>query len=161
MQLNFIGSVLFVDDINVSKNFYQNVLGQEIEMDHGPCVAFKKGLSIWERTHVEQIINNGQPLPEGRFGRQNLEIYFETFDLDRDLKALLEANLTFVHDVETAPWGQRAVRIEDPDGHYIEIGEHLGVVINRFRGEGMNDEAVADRMAIPLEAVRFLGAMNG
>jgi len=41
---------LFVRDINISKNFYINILQQQIDLDFGKNVVFKAGFAIWE-TH--------------------------------------------------------------------------------------------------------------
>ena len=53
-------------------------------------------------------------------------------------------------------WGQRAVRLYDPDGHIIEVGESLEKVAKRFRDSGLNEECVARRMDISLEYAREL-----
>ena len=53
-------------------------------------------------------------------------------------------------------WGQRAVRLYDPDGHIIEVGESLSKVAKRFRDSGLHEEGVARRMDISLEYAREL-----
>ena len=61
---------------------------------------------------------------------------------------------TYVHPVLEQPWGQRAVRFYDPDGHIIEVGENLKAVCRRFLDGGMTEEQVARRMDVPLKFVR-------
>ena len=53
-------------------------------------------------------------------------------------------------------WGQRVVRIYDPDGHVIEIGESMDFVAKRFFGSGMTVEDVAKKTQMPLEYVRYI-----
>ncbi len=53
-------------------------------------------------------------------------------------------------------WGQRAVRLYDPDRHVIEVAEPLTAVARRFRNAGLTEEGIAKRMDVPLEMVRRL-----
>jgi len=51
------------------------------------------------------------------------------------------------------PWGQRGVRVYDPDGHIVEVGEPMWVVVQRFLAQGMSAAAVAERTSMPLAVV--------
>lgn len=50
-------------------------------------------------------------------------------------------------------WGQRVVRLYDPDRHIIEVGENMKSVCRRFRDQGMTPEQIAARMEVPLKFV--------
>jgi catechol 2,3-dioxygenase-like lactoylglutathione lyase family enzyme len=51
-------------------------------------------------------------------------LYFETDDIEAFLEKLnTYENIRYVHKIKKHSWGQRAVRIYDPDGHIIEVGE--------------------------------------
>jgi lactoylglutathione lyase len=39
-------------------------------------------------------------------------------------------------------WGQRVVRIYDPDKHIIEIGENIKAVCKRFLDRGITPEQI-------------------
>jgi hypothetical protein len=45
-------------------------------------------------------------------------------------------------------------RVYDPDGHIVEIGEPMPVVIHRFLAQGMSAEEAAERTSMPLEIVQ-------
>jgi hypothetical protein len=47
------------------------------------------------------------------------------------------------------PWGQRAVRLRDPDGHIIEVGEDMDMVVLRFLKSGLTAAETASRMDVP------------
>jgi len=49
-------SVFFVEDIQKSKHFYSEVLGQKIVADFGRNVGFEGGLSIWEKDYALNVI---------------------------------------------------------------------------------------------------------
>jgi catechol 2,3-dioxygenase-like lactoylglutathione lyase family enzyme len=48
MKPRFHSIVLFVKDIDRSKKFYTEVLGQEIDYDFGNNVALKNGITLWK-----------------------------------------------------------------------------------------------------------------
>ena len=48
MEIKFHSSVIFTEDFEKMKSFYQNILQQQIEFDFGNCIGFKNGLTIWE-----------------------------------------------------------------------------------------------------------------
>ena len=56
------------------------------------------------------------------------------------------------------PLGQRAFRVHDPDGHIVELGEPMPVVIHRLLGQGMTPAAVAKQTGMPLAIVEQVAA---
>ena len=67
---------------------------------------------------------------------------------------MLQRILIWVHELKEYPWGQRDIRVYDPDKHIVEIAEDMGVVIKRFLKEGMSLEEVASRTMYPVEFVK-------
>ena len=61
--------------------------------------------------------------------------------------------MEYVHPIKEHSWGQRVVRIHDPDKHIIEIGENMKAVCKRFLDSGMTPEAVAKRMDVPIKFI--------
>jgi catechol 2,3-dioxygenase-like lactoylglutathione lyase family enzyme len=153
MNVTYQSSVIFVQDIAASRHFYEELLGQEVEMDFGPNVGFGGGFALWQVDHAFQMIYERAPYAAQRLGRQNYELYFETGDLEAASIRLSGAGVEFVHPLREQPWGQRAFRIYDPDGHIVELGEPMPAVIARLLGEGLSAGAVAERTGMPLEIV--------
>ena len=48
-------------------------------------------------------------------------------------------------------WGQRVIRFYDLDGHIIEVGEDMKMVIKRFLDSGMTMEEVSVKMDASIE----------
>jgi catechol 2,3-dioxygenase-like lactoylglutathione lyase family enzyme len=157
MSVKFESAVIFVRDVEASRGFYEGLLGQEVMMDHGPNVAFRGGFAIWEIEHASQIVFGQPPEGEGRLGHDNLELYFVTDDLDTAWTQLSNAGVEVVHPLREQPWGQRVLRVYDPDGHVVELGEPIPVFVRRFLDQGMSVEAVAERTSLPVEVVREIG----
>jgi catechol 2,3-dioxygenase-like lactoylglutathione lyase family enzyme len=161
MSIKFQSSVIFVKDIGASRHFYQDLLGQEVLMDHGPNVGFVGGFAIWQVDHAYQIMFERPPGEAGQLGRENCELYFEADDMDAVWARLSEAGLQLVHPLREQPWGQRVFRLYDPDGHIVELGEPMPVVILRFLGQGMSVKEVAGRMSMPVEVVQQIAQGAG
>jgi catechol 2,3-dioxygenase-like lactoylglutathione lyase family enzyme len=154
MSIKYQSSVIFVKDIKASRQFYEELLDQQVEMDFGPNVGFVGGFAIWQVEHAYQTIFDHTPEDDRPLGRENLELYFESEDLDAVSAKLSEAGVQFVHPTREQPWGQRVFRVYDPDGHIVEIGEPIPVFIQRFLGQGMSVEEAAERTSMPAEVVR-------
>ena len=63
-------------------------------------------------------------------------------------------SVELVHAPLEHRWGQRVVRLYDPDRHVIEVGEAISDVCRRFRDSGLDEEGIARRMDVPVEYVR-------
>jgi catechol 2,3-dioxygenase-like lactoylglutathione lyase family enzyme len=156
MSIEFQSSVIFVRDIEASRHFYEYLLHQTVLMDHGPNVGFVGGFAIWQMDHAHQTIFERPSSEMDQLGCANCELYFETDDLDAIQGRLSGAGVPFVHPLREQPWGQRVFRVYDPDGHIVELGEPMPVVVMRFLSQGMPVEEVAERTSMPLDIVRQL-----
>lgn len=148
--MKYQGCLLAVKDIAASKHFYEELLHQNIVMDIGAHVAFE-GFSL-QQGYAELI---GAPPDSVREQPHNFQIYFEVGDLDPVYAELKDiSGLQWVHEIREYPWGQRNIRLYDPDSHIVEIAEDMGKVIKRFLGRGMSVEEVAGRTMFPVEYVK-------
>ena len=66
--------------------------------------------------------------------------------------------MTFIHNIEQQPWGQRVLRFYDPDRHIIEIGEPMSAFVRRFLLEGLTAEEAAELTSVPLADVQRIQA---
>lgn len=148
--MKYQGCLLAVKDIAASKHFYEKVLHQNVLMDIGTHVAFE-GFSL-QQGYAELIgvAENNMKEPSSNF-----QLYFEVENLDEVYSQIKTvSNLQWVHEVKEYPWGQRDIRIYDPDNHIVEIAEDMSVVIKRFLNQGLTPEEVSKRTMYPLEVVK-------
>ena len=89
---------------------------------------------------------------EARDGMEALAL-IEEQDFDNFIDKLKDLDVEFVHPFIEHSWGQRVVRLYDPDRHIIEIGEDMKVVCRRFLDSGMTPEEVAKRMDAPMKFI--------
>ena len=153
MEVRYVCPLITVKDIEKSKEFYENVLKQEIELDLGENVAFKGGFAIHDMKHFQNL--TGKPLPIGS-SKDFMELYFELNEIE-ELESKLESlNTEFVHKIREQPWGQRVMRFYDPDNYIIEVGEPLEFVVKRFAAQGFSLEEISEKSSMPVEFVQMV-----
>ncbi|SHJ32963.1 VOC family protein [Parasporobacterium paucivorans] len=151
-------NILFVvEDIEKSKMFYRNFFGLEVVTDFGENVILTEGLVLQEKTLWEKFTKRNV-----RAGGNDAELYFEENDIDGFLEKLEKSNspIEYMNKCIEHDWGQRVIRIYDPDKHIIEIGESMEYVARRFLKSGMAVEQVAERTQLPLSQVEIIAQGN-
>ena len=145
--------VISVANINAARRFYQDLFGLEVYQDYGKNIAFTCGLALQQdfdwlvNLTKEKIIKKSN----------NAEIVFEEQDFDGFLNKLKAySNIEYLGEGIEHSWGQRVIRFYDPDGHVIEVGEDMKMVIQRFLNAGMTMEEVSVKMDASLEDLEKL-----
>lgn len=142
-------TMLIVTDIDKSVEFYKKVFGFHVIMDFGANKTLTGGLVLQTLDTWQEFIGTEAV----SFGGNSFEIYFEEDDFDKFAEKLKACNVEYVHPIKEHSWGQRVVRIYDPDKHIIEIGENIKTVCKRFLKSGMTPEEVSKRMDVPIKFV--------
>ncbi len=155
MEIKYICPLITVQDIGKSRKFYEEVLNQELEIDHGANITFKGGLAIHDVEHFQGLLGKSSPINIP--GEKNfMELYFESEDLDGLQEKLKLIDAKFVHKITEQPWGQRVMRFYDPDGYIIEVGEPLEFVVRRFASQGLSIEEISQKSSMPIEFVQMV-----
>lgn len=112
--------LIVVEDMELSKRFYREVMGLHVIMDGGDNVMLSEGLvlqekKVWENYIGRSVSGNGY----------ETELYFVENNLDQFLEKIDASDIKIecVGEVKTNFCGRRTVHILDPDKHLIEIGE--------------------------------------
>ena len=142
-----------VSDIQRSRDFYENLLGQKVLLDHGRAVDYKGGFAIIQADYAFEVIHSRRCTSKDKLGSIHSELYFDTSDLEEVFKKVKNAGVKLVHPIVEQPWGQRVFRFLDPDGYMVEIGEPMDVVISRLLEKGMTTDEVAKYTSMPIETV--------
>lgn len=150
-MLKFKCPLLAVTDMEKAITFYEEVIGDRVVMSFGENVQFSGGFALQEMKSWKAMIHTDKV----RRKSNDAELYFEEPDFDKFLEYLKEfPEIQYVHGVEEAPWGQRIVRLYDPDYHIIEVGEPMDAVIKRLFESGMTVEQVSEKSQYPIEYVK-------
>ena len=151
MYVKYQMPLIAVSDVGRSKRFYCGLFDQRVVLDFGENVTFSGGFAIQEKfawlTGLAEDSVRSRP--------NNMELYFETDDLDAFMQRLGEwpDPVELLHPPHKYGWQQCTVRFYDPDGHIIEVGEAMEVVIRRCLAEGHTAEETAALTQHPLEFV--------
>jgi uncharacterized glyoxalase superfamily protein PhnB len=152
-MLKYNGSLFVVDEIAPSRRFYEELLGQTVRFDFGENVTFEGGFSIHQRAHFQRLLGDEDRFHIGKRAH-NVELFFETDELEVIDARLREAGVEYLHPVQTQPWEQCVLRVYDPGGHIIEIGEKMESTVLRLDREGMSQEQIIKRTGMPIEFVK-------
>ena len=146
--MKYICTVISVSDIEAAKKFYKDLFGLKIYQDYGKNIAFTCGLALQQ--DFDWLVN----LPKEKVLKKsnNVEIAFEESNFDEFLIRLKQyENIEYLDEVMEHTWGQRVIRFYDLDGHIIEVGESMKIVIQRFLSTGMTMEEISSKMDASIE----------
>jgi catechol 2,3-dioxygenase-like lactoylglutathione lyase family enzyme len=151
-HMNFVSPLIVVEDLKISKSFYEDIMGMKMTLDLGDNLSFGGKLAI-QRNYTGLV---GVPEMMLTHKPNDHELYFEEENFDAFEELLMKHDeIDYLHKAKEYPWGQRVVRFYDPDGHIIEVGESMESVFRRFHSQGMNVKEVAERTMHPLEFVQM------
>jgi len=149
--MKFTCPLIVVKDITISRNFYENILGQRVKYDFGEDIQFEGDFSIHLERHFQGLLGEGYQILKKA---HNFELYFETEELDSIIQKLKANEVEVIHDVKEQPWGQRVARVYDPDYHIIEIGESIDSVILRYHRAGFLPKDIHKKTSMPMEVIK-------
>lgn len=147
MDIEFDSSVLFCSDVKLQRDFYENFLGQEVELDMDTCIVFKNNFTLWQLTE-DYPISKELGYTYEHIGNRNLEMCFKTDNFEDAIEKVLMSDLRILHNVEEERWGQYTIRFYDPEGNLVEIGESIPCFIRRMKSEGLNTQQIAEKTGL-------------
>ena len=152
MTLEFIGSVIAVENLEVSRKFYEELLERKVKLDLGECLQFDNGLTLLLKTAMTYLfgVRNREIMKKSN----NLLLYFET-DNFPDFAIALEKHheVDYLQDISELPWGQKSVSFYDPDQHAVTVSESMRSVCRRLAGQGLTPERIAEKTEHPLAMI--------
>lgn len=151
--MQYQGCLLVVKNAQQSKTFYQDLFGCTVNFELEDYVVFEGNLMLQQEDTWLGFIK--RPASDLAYKHHTTEIYFGVDDLDGFMKRLIENYRDqIVNPVTEYEWGQRSMRFYDPDGHLIEVGENMDVVVKRYLNSGMTIEEASERSMFPVDFVR-------
>ena len=111
-------TLLVVDDLKISKNFYENILGLEISEELETAIKFKLG------DHIILMFEGGHHAVEYDHGiNANSTLIFNTQNLDSEIEKLKLQGVEFVHTTPNENKCGRYFAFKDPSGIVHELME--------------------------------------
>ena len=147
--MKYVCPLLAVEDMERSRTFYQEVMAQTVRYDYGENVTFHGDFAIHLAAHYRRLLDGHDIC----YRNHSFELYFEFDDVDAFYQQVKE-QVDVVHPPREQPWRQKVMRLYDPDGHVLEVGESLEHTAWRLLQEGLTEARVAEILTMPVEFVR-------
>ena len=118
--------VLFAEDLDRSKAFYQDVFGLPVQVEdaNSAMFRFRNTMVVVLKTDAAHELIGPAPVASPAAGsRFQLSIFVD--DLDAVCAELAKKGVSLINGPIDRPWGVRTVTFADPGGHIWEIAQDL------------------------------------
>lgn len=121
--------VLASEDVGALAFFYQALTGWSRVVD-GPTyveLASPAGVHIGLAEALSYARSVGaEALAVRSPGPSGAEVYFQTDDVDRDVRTAVRAGGRLLSAAADRPWGERVAYVQDPAGNVCALGHRAG-----------------------------------
>ena len=121
---------IFVSDLKEMVQFYNKIIGIDIEWDgKGPYAEFKHDgirFAMYERDRLPKLLGQIPSYPKGINGTFELAMNVgEPENVDKFFNRFVAAGAKPIYEPRNEPWKMRSSMIADPEGNLIEIGSEF------------------------------------
>lgn len=143
------GYMLITKNIACSTRFYETVLGAKVYLDIGSHVIFEEGFSLLQEKQWRHLA--GLETASLTYMPHTGQLVFEVDNIVEftSRQSFINGVKDIVHPLKEMPWGRRAIRFYDLDGHIIEVGESMKIVVKRFLSQGYSIAQAAQKSEFP------------
>lgn len=128
-QIQFIETILFVKDQDVSTDFYTRLFRKEPELNVPGMTEFLLAenckLGLMPNQGIAKILLDKTPHPSLGYGIPRCELYFYVEDIELEYQHALKIGAIPISHIEDRDWGDRVCYFSDLDGHIIAFAEKL------------------------------------
>lgn len=110
---------LLVEDLKVSRDFYEQKLGLIMNSTDTGFIDYRLGetpLALFEKKHATVMFQNKHMKPSG-----GAVIALQVDDVAKTCQELIAKGVKIFEGPKTTSWGQTVAYLHDPDGHIIEL----------------------------------------
>lgn len=101
---------------NLAAQFYRDILGLELQMDHGWIRTFASDATMNVQVSIAAEGGSGTPVPD---------LSIEVDDINAALARMRAAGIAIEYGPINEPWGVRRFYVRDPFGKLINILAHV------------------------------------
>lgn len=141
--MKFKGPMLVVKDIERAKRFYTEVIGVRVIADFGENATLTGGLALQTESSWSTFTDCTSDFFS--YHGNDAEMYFEEEDFDGFLEKIAALEVERVGEDLEMPWGQKVIRLYDPDKHIVEIGEDMKVMMKRLHATGLSIQQLSEK----------------
>jgi catechol 2,3-dioxygenase-like lactoylglutathione lyase family enzyme len=115
---------LFTEDLDASKQFYQNVFGLSLVFEDPNSAVFKIGdtlINVLKFTAAGELVQPAKVASHDSGSRLVFTVHVD--DVDALCAELVSRGVTLINGPMDRPWGVRTASFSDPGGHIWEIAK--------------------------------------
>lgn len=116
MNVTRIVANIHTPDVPAAQQFYRDVLGLELLMDHGWIATYGSGEEMSVQVRIASQGGSGTPTPG---------LSIEVDDLEAALERVRLAGCPIEYGPVEEPWGVRRFYVRDPFGTLVNILVHI------------------------------------
>lgn len=117
---------LFVEDLERSKLFYQNVFGLSVVYEDKNSAVFNfnnMSINLLKTSAAHDLINPGTVA--GQESGSQFQFTIHVNDVDKVCTELTASGVELLNGPINRPWGVRTASFADPGGHIWEVAQQL------------------------------------
>lgn len=115
MKVRRIVANIETQDVARAKQFYQDVLGLDVVMDHGWIATYGSGRQMSVQISFAVQGGSDTPVPD---------LSIEVDDVDAAFEAMKRTGFAIEYGPADEPWGVRRFFVRDPFGKLVNILSH-------------------------------------
>ena len=121
--MQFKYTILYVEDVPKSLDFYQRAFSLQLKMLHAgnDYGELQTGSTTLSFSSLRLIRESGKNAAVADNELPCFEIAFETEDVAAAVDVALQAGANLIQHTELMPWGQKVAYVADLDGNLVEI----------------------------------------
>jgi len=116
--------ILFVEDLEATKGFYQEVFGLPVAFEDADSAVFNFGntiINLLKAAAARELIEPA--VVASREAGSRIQFTIEVDDVDQMCAELANRGVEFLNGPMDRPWGVRTASFSDPGGHIWEIAK--------------------------------------
>ena len=126
-HIQFIHTILYVDDQQLSTEFYVKLFRQNPELNVPGMTEFRLAenfkLGLMPNNGIVKILADKTPHPDKGNGIPRCELYLYVENIEWEYTNAITAGAQLISKIESRDWGDKACYFADPDGHIITFAE--------------------------------------
>lgn len=104
----------YVNDVVVSRDFYENILGLRFKFQDNQWIEFDVGGTSF--AILQRLPSQGPLKP------QKMRTMFQVDDIEQMKSKLIKNNVKLINNIRNEEYG-KLLTFEDPNGHWLELFE--------------------------------------
>ncbi len=128
-HIQYLQTILFVNDQQVSARFYTKIFRQNPNLDVPGMTEFIVSanckIGLMPNKGIAKILKNKTLHPDSGVGIPKCELYLKVENIRFEFENALKSGAILISPIAERDWGDMVCYFADPDGHIIAFAETI------------------------------------